>query len=263
MARPARPCSASLTAIALALGALLLADSSCPQGRRHEPATSVPAGMIDAFPHVRVDRRAGIVEFDGIVPVDAHDPRTPLVFLEQFVCCPDSREYESLVVTKARPSHVHAALLLAGARAGRPGEWRWVNEPAPGSEHLTTRAPEGTPLRMTFRWNDAEGRPREAPAAAWVKLHPSGAPLTGTPRAPLWVFAGSRIVHRNGRDYYDADMTGELVGLTTFGGETVSWYEVLSPDAAVQEPEWIADADIVPAYATPVTVVLTLVNAGS
>ena len=128
---PAKPGTrrAGLAACALAAGGVLLARVSPAPPGTPPILGPVARGMVDAFPYVRVDRAAGVVEFDGIVPIDAHDPKTPLVFLEEFVCTPDSREYESLVVTKAKPSHVHAALLLAGGLAGKPGEWRWAGPP--------------------------------------------------------------------------------------------------------------------------------------
>jgi hypothetical protein len=215
-----------------------------------------PRGLVEVFPGVRIDRAAGVVEFDGTVPIDAHDPKTPLVYLEMFVCGPDSHEHESLVVTRARPSLVHAALLMLGVEAGSPGAWGWKERT------LGTIPPTGTALKVSFRWKDAHGVEREAPAASWVVLHPKGGALTRWPRAALWRFGGSKIVRRSGRDYYDADMTGRLVGLTTFGGETIGWHQVLSPEASVQEPEWIADARVVPAYGTPVTVVVRVVRGG-
>ena len=59
---------------------------------------------------------------------------------------------------------------------------------------------------------------------------------------------------RQGRERYEAQGAGTLIGLTTFGTETIAWREVISPEASIQEPEWIADKAVVPAMGTPVTV---------
>lgn len=245
--------------IALAGVALLLANAG---SRRTPTPAPTNAALIEMFPGVRVDAARRTIEFDGIVPIDAHNPKTPLVYLETIVCGRDSREHESLVMTTVPASHVHAALLAIGAHPGRPGAWWW------NGGRLQTIAPTGTPLRVSFRVESAiagaseasspESGTREEPAISWVKLHPSGNAMI-EPRlwdSPLWTFGGSLIVTRRGREFYDADMTGQIIGLTTFGGETISFRDVLSPEAAVQEPMWIADAARVPPFGTRVTVVV-------
>ncbi len=49
-------------------------------------------------------------------------------WLEQVACSPNSREHESLVVVKAKPSEIHAALLLAGFEPGSPGTWSYIDD---------------------------------------------------------------------------------------------------------------------------------------
>ena len=60
------------------------------------------------------------------------------------------------------------------------------------------------------------------------------------------MFAGSKIVKRKNasgeeREVYDADGSGTIIGLTTFGSEVIGWSRLISPDASAEEPEWIAD----------------------
>jgi hypothetical protein len=253
---------AAAVMLALAGVAVVLANV----GSRGSPPAPTNVGFVEMFPGVRVDVARRVIEFDGIVPIDAHNPKTPLVYLETIVCGRDSREHESLVMTTVPASNAHAALLAIGARPGRPGVWWW------NGRRLQTIAPTGTPLRVSFRiasatngdsggsasGGSASAGTREEPAISWVKLHPSGDPMI-EPRfwdSPLWTFGGSLIVTRRGREFYDADMTGQIIGLTTFGGETISFRSVLSPEAAVQEPMWIADAARVPIFGTRVTVVV-------
>lgn len=212
------------------------------------PEPEKQPSLRPAFPHIRVDRSAGLVEIDGIVPIDAHDPNTPTVYLEATVCTRDSKEHESLVMTDARPSEVHAALLLLGLEPGRPGSWTF------DGKEMRPTPPTGAGLDIAIAYRDAGGREVESPVAEWIRNERTGARFTSRDGGAAWVFAGSRFVRRNGREWYDADGAGTLIGLTTFGGETIAWSEVYSPEASVQEPEWIADASRVPPFGTPVIV---------
>lgn len=229
------------------------------------PGPRAPAGeetpraleLVEVFPHVRVDRKARVVEFEGMVPIDARTPlkggAMPEVFLEVIACTADSREHEALVVTRARPSHVHAALLLVGMEPGAPGSWSW------DGATVTRHAPTGDGVAVTMVWRDEGGREVEVPAESWVANERTGRPLgEGKAGDGLgFVFAGSRMVRWNGREMYDADGTGVLVGLATFGSEAVAWRGVISPESSVEEPEWIADGNRVPPAGTEVLVRLS------
>lgn len=201
--------------------------------------------LVKVFPFVRAVPEGGVVEFDGFVPVDAHDPETPDVYLEVIACAVDTREHESLVATRARPAHIHAALLLAGGEPGAPGRFEWRDEA------MLRHPPRGQRVRVDLL---VPGSPRvPSDPGRWIRDH-SGRGLGEHP----WVFAGSREVERSGRVVYDADGTGQIVGLHTFGSEVVAWARVAHPDSGVDEPEWLADARVVPVFGTPVTVRLTL-----
>jgi hypothetical protein len=196
---------------------------------------------------VRFHKESRTVEIDGEVPIDCHNPKTPRVYLEVTVCTRNSKEHETLVVTDAKPSHVHAALLLAGLTPGKPGSWR------PEGNNVVRLPPEGEGVEVTIAYRDGSGREVESPAQEWVVNAVSGKGLRDE-RSGAWVFAGSRMVEFQGREFYDADGTGALVGLTTFGSETVAFTQIFSPEAAVDEPEWIADPKRVPPYGTKTVV---------
>ena len=215
------------------------------------PIAEPARGLREGFPHVRVDAQSGIVEFDGTVPIDAHNPRTPDVYLELIACTRDTKEHEALVMTDARPSHIHAALLLAGATPGKPGFWDWTGEA------LKSTSPTGDSVDVSFR-TSRNGRRVEEPASMWVTRITDGALLPAIDTSGHWVFAGSREVVRQGRTWYEADGSGTLIGLTTFGGETLGWTTMYNPDSGVQENVWIANRELVPPFRTEVTVVLTL-----
>ncbi len=211
------------------------------------PTPSAPAvGLREVFPLVRVDAAAKVVEFDGIVPLDAHDAETPMVYLELVACTPDTREHESLVMTRADAAHVHAALLLIGLEPGKPGSWTW------DGTRVNSVPPTGPELDVRLVTKDAEGKETVATPQSWI--------VSARDRKRFgengggWLFAGSMMRVRQGREVYEAQGAGTLIGLTTFGSETIAWREVISPEASIEEPQWIADSAYVPAMGTPVIV---------
>ncbi|MEZ6243026.1 MAG: YdjY domain-containing protein [Phycisphaerales bacterium] len=216
--------------------------------------------LKEVFPHVRADVDRHIVEFDGSVPIDCHDPETPDVYLEVVACTKGTREHETLVVTDAKPSHVHAALLLAGFQSGTPGD---LGGRAADGSKLERMAPTGDPVRVTIVYQNDAGETIETDAQDMIKHVDSGEAF----KTKGWVFGGSAFVDYKGREVYDADGTGLLIGLATFGvphlkgptfgGETLGLAEVFSPEAAVDEPIWIADPSTTPKYRTPVVVRLS------
>lgn len=228
------------------------APATNPAAAPSEPSpTTTPAPsptLREVFPGVRVDIASKLVEFDGMVPIDVHNPKSPRVYLEVIACTYDSKEHESLVVTRAKPSQVHAAMLMIGLEPGAPGSWQ-VDE----QSRVTSVPPRGSPVRVTLVFNPASPDAKEVDPAELVinaKTKARASSLEGAG----FVFGGSRIVEWQGRSFYDADGTGTLIGLATFGSETIAWREVFSPEAAIVEPVWIADNERVPAANTPVTV---------
>jgi hypothetical protein len=185
----------------------------------------------------------GIVEFDGIVPIDCHNPETPDVYLEMLVTAPDSREHESLVMASIKPSNLHAALLAAGLEAGKP-----ITRDDTGKMLPAT----GDPIRVfvaIIKENQTDA-PVFVPIEEWVIHVESGKKLSDSNDWHGVVFAGSIM----GRHGYAADRAGTLVSLTSFGNEVVAPAWTLSPEADIAEPVWIANRDLVPKKGTAVRV---------
>jgi len=232
---------------------------SAPLESDAPPAISIPpnaktAGFREVFPHVRVDLAAKMVEFDAKTsPLLIPDANAPLMFLEAIACMPDTREHESLLVSTARPSHVHAALLLIGLQPGEPGKWKMEND------QLVPVDASGPRLNVEFEWAD-EDAPHERhriDPLDWVTNTDGRSSLRtmieGETRArPGWVFAGSIMVKTpHDREIYAADEAGTVMGLATFGGEMIAWSRTISPDAGVDVPEWIADFNPTPPIPKP------------
>jgi hypothetical protein len=195
--------------------------------------------VIRPFPGIVVHPQSGIVEVSAVVCLDGG-------WLEQIACTTGTREHEALVVVHCQPSHVHAALLMAGFEAGSPGRWTYDDQ------QLELVPPTGTPMDVLVR-QDRDGVPFEHPVAEWVRdSHGEhDFPASG------WVFAGSMFDRDGaGAEHYVADLTGSVIGLVTFGDEVIGFAQVLADEAAVQAPEWEVDPDAIPPVGTPVTLVL-------
>lgn len=225
-------------------------------------ASSAPS-WVEPLPGLRVDIARKVIEFDGKIPIDPHDPQTPKIFLEVIVCSRDSREHESLVVTDVKPSHVHAGLMMLGLEPGHPGSWRWDAE----ARKMIATPPAGPGLEVVFIVKGADGLPVVHDPASWIinerETRTFAEQIAGLPAetssGPHWVFSGSKIAPRpDGQgEYYKADIEGTLVGLATFGTETIAIPAMIRPEAAVEAPVWIADRRNLPKWGTDVTVRIT------
>lgn len=260
--------SLSLTLAVFASAATPALSGEPPQTPPVEPPTAAPPppptapppdaaepGMREVFPSVRVDRAVRVIELDAQVPIDVNNADTPVTYLEVMVCVPNTKEHETLAMTRAKAAHVHAALLMIGLEAGSPGAWSWDAH----AKRMTRTPPTGPGLTVEFVWNDADGVEHTALASDWVVNTRTGQRLTDSitpdPSAPgLWTFAGSVERTFGGRSVYKADADGTIVGLTTFGSETIAWRGVYSHEATLDEPEWVADKAAVPPFGTRLTV---------
>jgi hypothetical protein len=203
-----------------------------------------------------VSRSRKLIEVDAVVPIDAHDAQAPRVYLEVICCTPDSKEHETLVMTKVPASQLHAALLLIGLEPGKVGYVGWD-----GKQIRADRA-TGPKLNVTFRTRNERGEAIDHDPASWVINAKSGKTLREEFADAGWVFAGAGFRTRKDpatgkpREFYDADVSGTVIGLHTFGTETIAFDRAMSPDANVQDPEWIANGKLVPKAKSPVTIVI-------
>lgn len=225
-----------------------------------QPAVVAPAavpegdGLKEVFPGVRVDVKAKLVEFDATIsPMLVKDDRAPNFFLEVIACAPNTREHETVVVTRVKPSHVHAALLAVGLKPGTPGSWTLKD----GKVVATEPTGDRLSLRLVYTLGK-DAAPIEADPLDWIvssrdkrgfveSLGKSGPPVG-------FVFGGSKFVARGEKTVYDADGAGTLIGLTTFGSEVIGLSRVISPDASVEAPQWTIDFAKTPPADTKVRV---------
>jgi hypothetical protein len=231
---------------------LLLLGQCMACQRPAEPGRGAPAsepadapGPVQVFPHVWLEPNRRAVCIDGWTPIAPDNPNQGRVWLEVVLCPRDTKEHETLVVTEAEAAHVHAALLLLGLEPGNPGAWAMDVDGT-----YLTEAPTGPPVRVEFLY-ERDGEMVTADPRSWLIDAKTGAPPTGE-----WVFAGSKFVGPQER-VYAADEEGTILGLSTFGTETLAWTEVHSPETSVEPPAYLANMTALPPFGTPVRVRLT------
>gem|GEM_PF-1605301 len=226
--------------------ASVIASANSPAPASAESPAVPAAGTIESLavvalsPTLRVDRAAHLVEVDGYISLDAGP-------LEQICCARGTREHESIFVPLAKPSEIHAALLLAGFEPGAPGSWRVGADGA-----LALVEPRGDEVEVLLRVESPEFRP----IATFVRGNRPGVRFPERP----FVFAGSAFAPNPPSlglgEHYVADWTGSIIGLVTFGDEVIAWRTVIPDRVEFAEPMWEANPLTLPAPGTPATLLL-------
>ena len=221
------------------------------------PSIEAPSAnaWIEVTPQIRVDRTRGVIECRVVSVLEVG-------FLEQYVCSVGTREHESLFAFEGKASELHAALLLVGCRPGQPGSWREappVEQPTnpPTENHrFVAVPPTGEPLELSIELPDGSRQP----LTYFVRASPVGQPTNSTNQTELipprrFVFAGSRFRtdQRTGAERYIADGSGSIVGLVTFGDETIAAEDVIPDQVSAAEPVWEAFSERMPKPGTRLT----------
>jgi hypothetical protein len=225
----------------LALLGILAAAGVCEVARaeggptRPAAATTRPAGEAPSIGRVRLDVARRRVSFDAEVCLREG-------VLEFFLCYGQTKAHESVLQTRAKPSHVHAALLLLGLTPGKPA--RWSGQDA----NARFLPPDGAGLKISLAWADKQGRPHTADVTDWLK----GAADKKVTPPKRWIFVGSDILP-DGR--YWADAEGEVISLTNFASAVVDVPFESSHSNDLRE--FFADPRAIPPIGTKVSIILT------
>ena len=225
---------------ATAFASLLLASilGAAPAPLSPASAISAPAGdvpVIKTLPGIVVDTKAREVRLEGEVCLQQGS-------LELLACSPGTREHESVVVVKAKPSHIVFALALLGLAPGRPGYMTEAGAFSP---------PGGQVVDITARFTVAkpDGKSEVVEVPAWKLLKPAGseAPLE---RAIQWVYVGrpSEAALRA------ADREGAVICLSNFTEAVLDVpFESTSVNA---ELLYESNPAVVPPVKTPIELIL-------
>lgn len=198
--------------------------------------------LVDVFPGIRIDTKRQIVEFDARISDLIQEPYQGRSFyLEQFVASAGTKDHEAVVVTDAKPSNIHAALLLINLQPGRPVIWTYPKG------KVVAHEPKGPALDVQFVVDGQTIEPRH-----WA-VTKGGTPFPEE-KDGGWVFAGSQMAGPDDARFYEADTAGTIVGLASFGTEVVAWHEPVSHEEADDQLQWVAALDVIPPAGTPVVV---------
>jgi hypothetical protein len=139
--------------------------------------------------------------------------------------------------------------LLAGFENGTPGSW--VME----GREIKFIKPTGSAVDLFVRY-ERNGELVEEPIRAWIVGEQGQHNFDEGP----WIFGGSQFKenpeYMGPGEHYVADITGSIVGLVTFGDETVGFSDVISDLSALRAEEWFADLNVMPPENSPATLII-------
>lgn len=176
------------------------------------------------LPHIKINLEERSVDVASVVCLDEG-------MLELVACTKDTKEHESIVAVKARPMHVHTALLLLGAKPGTPAALKLVDEVEDRWVHLP---PSGGGVEVSLVWKDKAGKVSERPISDFIApADPAGREKEAAKQKKFptntFLFAGSQLVAVDkGPRKYLSDQSGNVISIATFGDEVLCLPEVHS-----------------------------------
>lgn len=209
-----------------------------------------PADLADKiraiFPGITINSEESFVDVQSVVCLAEG-------YLEVIACAKDSREHESIVMVEAKPSHIHAALLLIGAQPGNPAMRKPVNEE--GTRWVDI-PPRGQAVKVTLLIPDEKGVLTERPISDFLSPSKDESGLPEVDKAEekfphSFLFAGSHTHQEGDTKTYLGDVNGNVISISTFGDEVLC----LTGQHAQENHalSWQINTDTVPAIGTKVT----------
>jgi len=228
---PAAEKESTVKRIALIVAALCTPlAAAAPAAPPGATTKAVPAGL----PHLRIDMKKRTVEMDCRVALTEGS-------LELLVCMPQTKEHETILVTDAKPSHLHAALLALGLRPGKPAHWA---KTATGRRMLMP--PAGAELEISLKYKGDAGQVVTVAAQDWLSREADDELPSFN-----WVFIGSVML---GDGQYWADREGDIISVANFGSSVI---DVPFLSTATNEGlAFSANSDEIPAEGSAVTLVI-------
>jgi hypothetical protein len=170
--------------------------------------------------------------------------------LELVACTKGTKEHESIVVMEAKPMHIHAALLLLGAKPGSPATRQQLGDQA---ERWIDVPPRGGPVDVSLVLRGEGGKRAERPISDFIiRSRPKSA--APEPKLPTltFLFAGS-VLHGDGPGprRYLSDDSGNVISLSTFGDELLCLPAIHSQ--ANDALQWQVNPTHLPAIGSNVT----------
>jgi hypothetical protein len=162
--------------------------------------------------------------------------------LEQLLTRKHGKEHEAILAFDGDTRHIHAALLLTGAKPGSPAQYK-------NDKYIPAK---GAKIKVTLQYKDAKGKTVTVPAQKWVRYCKSKKNLSSD-----WVFAGSRFVKNpldeKKPDYYLAN-DGDVICVANFDGALLDL--PVESSKSNEDHSFEANTDLIPAKGTKVTIIL-------
>ncbi|MFT3785528.1 MAG: YdjY domain-containing protein [Tepidisphaeraceae bacterium] len=208
-------------------GAVVLLGLAC-----WSAVSAAPATQPVQLPHVQVD-----VEHKRVrIECQAIMVEQPLEF---FCVVRNGPEHETVLRTDAKPSHIHAALLMLGLQPGSPATY----DEAKKEWH----APHGPAVKVSVEFKKSDGTLVTLPAEQLMRDIKTHKPM---PQGQ-WIFAGSK---QREDGVYLADLAGYVVSIVNFELSLIDVPKVVSSSNATLE--WQCNPDVGLKLGDPVTMIL-------
>jgi hypothetical protein len=219
-----------------------------PPAKAEDPDDDTPVRKIRDLGSPLVDDVKALKRLDPVLPMWIDPKQKQVVILceackanypLEFLITDRGRDYESVMVTDAKPSVVHAGLLALGAKPGHPARFQPKYEPA-----------TGTVIQIEVRWKDKNGKRQTAKAQDWIRNIKTKQALDVE-----WVFAGSGfwLDETTGKKVYQAD-GGDFISVLNL--PTAMLDLPIQSAGALEERSFEGFLDWLPPSGTPVTVIL-------
>lgn len=195
------------------------AANDAPPARKISPAMRAALEKL-VMPGVRINLDQWCVDVDSRVCLKEG-------LLELIACTKDTKEHESILMIEAKPSHVHTALLLLGAKPGSPAMQRMTESDPP---RFISTPPHGGLVGVYLLFKDAAGVEKEHPISDFLLPADDDGGTGGGPQTEKkrgfptheFLFAGSILAgDGKGPRRYLCDESGNVISLSTFGDEVL------------------------------------------
>lgn len=245
-----------LTAALIATASAEPATSPAEPPPAARPGNPLPSPELRAaigklqLPGLRINVEKWSVDVESTVCLDDGP-------LELIACTKDGKVHESIIAVAAKPSHIHAALLLLGTKPGSPATRKPID---PEGLAFIDIPPHGGPVEVSLVTRNDDGTESEKPIRDFIvankdfQSNASEDPDSRRFPTSTFLFAGSVLLdpkEPGAPRRYLSDLSGNLISISTFGDETLCL-----PDVHSQENHallWRIDSGKLPPLDSPIT----------
>lgn len=197
----------------------LLVAAICQQPPPDAPPPPDAAAAQQVLAEVLQQFQKEGVEFDAkaqtvTIPAVVNRSQDPIEYL---LIHRRGKRHEAMFWTRTKPSVLNAALLMLGLEPGKNASYVEKDPPPTlaeieaGADPIVITPPSGTPLWMTVKWQDADGKLVEHCVEDLLLDLTTQQPVVDA----TWVYLGGRMaqLYRGEPEVFVADFEGNLVSV--------------------------------------------------